>query len=236
MRGFSLFNCPVCLTLCNHTDCNTPGLPVPHQLPKFAKFKSIESVVPSNHLILWCPLLLLPLIFPSIGVFSNESAFRLKWAKYRSFSFSISPSNEYSELISFQIDCFDPFAVQGTLRSLLQHFFIQLSQPYVTTGKTTALSMLVMLNHSVMSNSVRPYGLQLASLLCPWDSLGKDTRVGCYALLQGTFPTQGSKPGLLHCRQILYHWATREAPVLTIWGAYILIEIFTGQKAPNKLT
>ena len=128
--------------------CNPQGLPVPHQLPKFAKFKSIESVMPSKHLILRCPLLLLPSIFPSIRVFSNESALRFKWPKYWSFSFSISLSNEYSGLISFQIDWFDLFAVQGTLRSLLQHFFmVQLSQPYVATGKTIPLTMLLMLSH-----------------------------------------------------------------------------------------
>ena len=85
------------------------------------KFMSIESVMPSNYLILYCPLLLLPSIFTSIRVFSNESALRIRWPKYWSFSFSISPSNEYSGLISFRIDCFDLFAVPGTLKSLLQH-------------------------------------------------------------------------------------------------------------------
>ena len=85
------------------------------------KLMSIESVMPSNQLILCCPLLLLSSIFPSIRVFSNELAFRIRWPKYRSFSFSISPSNEYSGLISFKIDWFDLFAVQGTLKSLPQH-------------------------------------------------------------------------------------------------------------------
>ena len=85
------------------------------------KIMSIESVMPSNQLILCCPLLLLSSIFPSIRVFSNELAFRIRWPKYRSFSFSISPSNEYSGLISFKIDWFDLFAVQGTLKSLPQH-------------------------------------------------------------------------------------------------------------------
>ena len=85
------------------------------------KLMSIESVMPSKHLILCHPLLLLPSIFPSIRVFSNESALQIRWPKYCSFSFSISPSNEYSGLISFRIDLFDPLAVQGTLKSLLQH-------------------------------------------------------------------------------------------------------------------
>ena len=109
--------------------------------------------MPSNNLILCHPLLLLPSIFPSIRVFSNESVLCIKWPKCWSFSFNISPSNEYSGLISFRIDCFDPLAVQGTLKSLLQHhhskasiigrsafFIVQLSHPYMTTGKTTALT------------------------------------------------------------------------------------------------
>ena len=117
------------------------------------KLMSIESVMPSNLLILWCPLLLLPSIFPSIGVFSNESVLPIKWPKYWSFSFSISPSNEYSGLISFRMDLLDLLAVQGTLESLFQHcrskasilrcsafFRVQLSHPYMTTGKTIALT------------------------------------------------------------------------------------------------
>ena len=101
---------------------STPGLPVHHQLLSPPKPMSIESVMPSNHLILCHPLLLQLSIFPSIRVFSNESALRIsRWPKYWSFSFSISPSNEYSGLISFTIDWFDFLAVQGTLKSLLQH-------------------------------------------------------------------------------------------------------------------
>ena len=115
---------------------------------------SIESVMPSNHLILCRPLLLLPSIFPSIRVFSNESVLHLRWPNYWSFSFSISPSNEYSGLISFRMDLFDLLAVQGTLKSLLQHhslkasilqcsafLMVQLSYQYMTTGKTTALTI-----------------------------------------------------------------------------------------------
>ena len=114
---------------------------------------SIESVMLSNYLILCCPLLLLPSIFPTIRVFSNESALRIRWAKYWSFSFSISPSNEHPGLISFRVDWLDLLAVQGTLKSLRQHhsskasilrrsdfFTVQLSHPYMTTGKTIALT------------------------------------------------------------------------------------------------
>ena len=115
---------------------------------------SIESVMPSNHLILCHPLLLLPLIFLSIRVFSNESALRMRWPKYQSFSFSISPSNEHPEMISFRMDCVDLLAVQGTLKSLLQYhssktsilwcsafFMVQLSHPYMTMGKTIAFTI-----------------------------------------------------------------------------------------------
>ena len=114
---------------------------------------SIESVMPSNHFILCRPLLLLPLVFPSIRIFSNESVLSIRQPKYWSFSFSISPSNEYSGLISFRMDWLDLLVVQGTLKSLLQHysskapilwrsafFMVQLSQPYMTTGKTIALT------------------------------------------------------------------------------------------------
>ena len=114
---------------------------------------SIESVMPSNHLVLCCPFLLLPSIFPSIMVFSNESAFRIRWPKYWSFSFNISPSNEHPGLISLRMDWLDLLAVQGTLKSLLQHhsskasilrcsafFIIQLSHPFMTTVKTIALT------------------------------------------------------------------------------------------------
>ena len=117
------------------------------------KLMPIESVMPSSHLILYCPLLLLPPIPPSTRVFSNESALRMRWPKYWSFSFSISPSREHPGLISFRMDCSDLLAVQGTLKSLLQHhsskasifrhsafFTVQLSHPYMTTGKNIALT------------------------------------------------------------------------------------------------
>ena len=110
-----------CLTLWDPMNGSMPGLPVHHQLPSPPKHVSIESVMPSNHLIPCHSLLVLPLDFPSIRVFSNESALRIRWPKYWSFSFNISPSNEYSGLIFFTIDWLDLLAVQGILKSLLQH-------------------------------------------------------------------------------------------------------------------
>ena len=121
--------------------------------PSLLKLVSIESMMPSSHLFLCRPLLLLPSIFPSIRVFSNESALHIRWPNYWSFSFSISPSNDYSRLISFRIDWFDLLAIQRTLKSLLQHnskasillcsafFIVQLSHPYMTTEKTIALTI-----------------------------------------------------------------------------------------------
>ena len=122
--------------------------------PSLLKLTSTESVMPSNHLILCCPLSPLPSIFPRIGVFSNESVFRIRWPKYWSLTFSISSSNEYSGLISFRIDWFDLLAIQGTVKSLLQHhsskasillrsafFMVQLSHPYTTTRKAIALTI-----------------------------------------------------------------------------------------------
>ena len=109
-----------CPTLCNPTDCSTPGFPIHHQLLELAQLMPIQSVTPSNHLILCCPLLFLPSIFPSIRVLSSESVLHIRWPKY--WSFSLSPCNEYSGLISFRIDWFDLLAVQGTLKSLLHHY------------------------------------------------------------------------------------------------------------------
>ena len=143
-----------CLTLCNLMECSTPGFPVLHHLPEFAQTHVQRVGDASNHLILCRPLLLWPSILPCIRVYSNESALHIRWPKYWSFSFSISPSNEYSGLISFGIDWFDLFTIQGTLKSLLQHhsskisilqysafFLVQLSHPYMTTGKTIALTI-----------------------------------------------------------------------------------------------
>ena len=111
-----------CPTLCDPMDCSTPSFPVHHQSQSLLKLMSIKLVMPSHHLILCYPLLLLPSIFPSIRVFSNESVLRIRWPKYWNFSYSISSSNEYSGLISFRMDWFDLLAVQGTLKSLLQHY------------------------------------------------------------------------------------------------------------------
>ena len=142
-----------CLTLCNPMNHSTPGLPVHHQPRSSPKLMSIEPVMPSSHLILCRPLLLLPPIPTSIREFFNESTLHMRWPKYWSFSFSVIPSKEHPGLISFRMDWFDLLAVQGTLKSLLQHhsskasilrhsafFIVQLSHPYVTTGKTIALT------------------------------------------------------------------------------------------------
>ena len=132
-------------------DCSRPDFPVITNSQNLLKLMSIALVMPSNHISLCHPLLLPPSIFASIRVFSNESALHVRWPKYCSFSFSISPSNEHPGLISFRMDWLDLLAVQGTLKSLLQHhsskasilwcsafFTVQLSHPYMTTGKTIA--------------------------------------------------------------------------------------------------
>ena len=142
----------MCLTLCNPMDCNTPDFPITNSW-SLLKLISIRSVMPSNHLILCHPLLLLPSIFHSIRVFSSESVLHIRWPKDWSFGFSISPSNEYSGLIPFRMDWLDLLEVQGTLKSLLQHhsskasilwcsafFMVQLSHSYMATGKTIALT------------------------------------------------------------------------------------------------
>ena len=147
--------CPVtqsCPNLCDPKNCNTPGISVHRNSQSSPKLMSIKLVTPSNHLILCHPLLLLPPIPSSIRVFYNEPNLSMRWPKYWSFSFSISPSNEYSGLISFTMDWLDLLAVQEILKSLLQHhsskasilrrsafFTVQLSHPYMTTGKTIAL-------------------------------------------------------------------------------------------------
>ena len=144
-------------------------------------------MMPSNHLILCHPLLLLPSIFPNIRGFSNESVFHIRWPKYWSFSFSISPSNEYPELISFRMDWLDLLAVQGTLKSLLQHrsskasilrcsafFIVQLSHPYMSTGKTIALTRwtfvgkVMFLLFNMLSRLVIAFGPRKKCLLISW--------------------------------------------------------------------
>ena len=140
-------------TLCDPMNRSMPGLPVHHQLRSSLRLMSIESAMLSSHLILCRPLLLLPPLPPTIRVFSNESTLHVRWPKYWSFSFSIIPSKEIPGMISFRMDWLDLLAVQGTLKSLLQHhsskasilrcsafFIVQLSHPYMTTGKTIALT------------------------------------------------------------------------------------------------
>ena len=175
-----------CLTLCDPMDCSTPGFLVYHQLLEFTQthVRQVGDATQTSHpLSSPSPL---PSIFPSIRVFSNESVLCIRWPKYWSFSFSISPSNEYSGLISFKIDWFDLLAVQGTLKSLLQHhsskalilwhsvfFMVQLSHLYVTTGKTTALtrrtfvSKVMSLLFNMLSSSVITF-LRSKRLLILW--------------------------------------------------------------------
>jgi len=160
----------------NHS---TPGLPVHHQLPEVTQTHAIKSVMPSSHLILCRPLLLLPPIPPSIRVFSNESTLHMRWPKYWSFSFSIIPSKEHPGLISFRMDWLDLLSVQGALKSLLQHhsskasilwhsafFTVQLSHPYMTTGKTIALTRWTLGWSQVNSQKPRPSVSPQESVLC----------------------------------------------------------------------
>ena len=174
--------------------------------------------MPSNHLVLCYPLLLPPSIFPSIKVFPKESVLRV--------SFSISPSNEYSELISIRTDWFDLLALQGTLKSLLQHhssktsilwcsafFMVQLSHLYMTTGKTIALTIRTFVN-KVISLLFNTLSMFVQLLVIPWTITrqaplsmgffpGKNVGVGCHTLLQGIFPTQGSNTHILHPLHLL---------------------------------
>ena len=166
---------------------STPGLPIHHQLLEFTQTMCIESVMPSSHLILCRPLLLLPPIPPSIMVFSNESVFHIRWPKYWSFTFNISPSKEHPGLISFRMDWLDLLAVQGTFKSLLQHhsskasilqhsafFTVQLSHPYMTTGKTISLTRwtfvgkVMSLFFNMLSRLVITFLPRSKSLLISW--------------------------------------------------------------------
>ena len=178
-------SCPI---FCSPTTAaHQASLSVHHQLSELAQTHVHESVMPSNHLILCCPLLLLPSIFPSIRVFSSESVLHIRWPKYCSFSFSISPSDEYSGLISFRINWFDLLSVQGTLKSLLQHhssnalilrcspfFIVQLSHPYRTTRKTIALtrwtfvSKVMSLLFNILSRLVIAFLQMSKCLLISW--------------------------------------------------------------------
>ena len=192
------------------------------------KLMSIELVMPSNHLILCYPLLLPPSVFPSIRVFSIESVLHIRWTKYWSFSFSISPSNEYSGLISFRTDCFDLLAVQGTLNSLLQHhsskasifwrsalFIFQLSHPYVTTGRTIALTRRIFVGKvmsllfNMLSSFIRAFHLRSNRLLISW--LQPPSAV--------IFGAQEYKVcHCFHCFPIYFQWSDGpDAMILVFW-------------------
>ena len=179
---------------------------------------SIELVMPSNHLILCHPLLLPPSVFPSIRVFSSESALHIRWPKYWSFSFSISPSNECSAF---------PLGLTGLISLLSKRLSRVFSSTTVWKHQSLALSLLygpalheqygkpppelhtfnVLCSCSVMSDSLQPHGLQPATVLCPWKFPGRNTGVGCHFLLQGIFPTQGLN---LH----LPHWRVDSLPLV----------------------
>ena len=197
-------------------DCSTQGLLSITNSRSLPKLISIELVRPSSHLILCRPLLLLPPIPPSIRVFFNESALHIRWPKYWSFSFNISPSNEHAELTSFRMDWLDLLVVQGTLESLLQHysskasilrcsafFIVQLSHPYVTTGKTIALTrrtsvgkvmslLFNMLSRLVITFLPRSKCLLISWLQSPWSDFGAPQNKVCHGF---------------HCFPIYFPWS-----------------------------
>ena len=153
ISSVSQFSLSVVSDSCDLMDCSTSGLPVHHQLPEFTQLMSMESAMPSNHLILCRPLLLLPLVFPSIRVFSGESLLRIRWPKYWSFNFSISPSNEHSRLISFRkwtgwislqskglSSLFQYHSSKASILRCSAFFIVQPSHPYMATGKNIALT------------------------------------------------------------------------------------------------
>ena len=183
------------------------------------KLMFIELVIPSNHLILCRPLILTPSIFPSIRVFLSESLLRIRWPKYWSFSFNISPSNEHSGLISCRINWLDLLAVQGTLKNLLQ-----ISPTRRCKSCQYLCSQFVRLVAKSCPILCCQHVCVLVAQLCPtlvtpWTvarqvslSMGfssKNTGVDCHSFLQRNFPTQGTNLGLLHCRQVLYHLSYR---------------------------
>ena len=176
---------------------------------------SIKSVIPPSHLIL-CRPLLLPSIFPSIKVFSSESVLCIRWLKYGSFSFSISPSNEYSGLTDFRMDWLDLLAVQRTLKSLLQHH----------SSKSISSSVLSFLyGPSLISIHEKPcLFLWPHGLSSPWNSPGQNTGVCSLFLVMGIFPTQGLNPGLLHCRWILYQLSHKGSPIIILKSCFWLYD------------
>jgi len=183
-----------CLILFDPMDCSTQASLSIINSRSLLKLMSIESVMPSNHLILCHPLVLPPspgLLFPSIRVFLNESVLPIRWPEYWSFSFSISPSNEYWGLISFSMDWLDLLAVQGTLKSLLQHhsskasvlwhsafFIVQLSHPYMTTGKNIALARWTFVGKvmSLLLNRIGIVGVNWMRLILEFNETGTSTK------------------------------------------------------------
>ena len=194
----------LCTILCDPVDCNLPGFPSITNSRSLLKLMSIESVMPSNHFILCRPLFLLPSIFPSIRVFSNESALCIRGSKYWSFSFNVSPFNEYSGLISFRMNWLDLLAVQGSLKNLLQHhsskasilqklafFIVQLSHLYMTTGKTIALTrrtfvgkvmslLFIMLSRLVISFLPRSKRLNFMAAVTIFSDFGAPQNKVCH--------------------------------------------------------
>ena len=197
----------------------------------YFKLMSVKSVMPSNHLILCCPLLLLPSIFPSIRVFSNESVLHIRWPKYWSFSFSISPSNEYSGLISFRMEWLDLPVVQGTLKSLLQHhsskasvllcsafFTVQLSHPYMTTWKTIALTRWTFVSKvmSLLFNTLSRFDIVFLPrgkrLLISWLQLPSAVILGPTQILCHCF----------HCFPIYLPWSDRTRSHASFFECWVL--------------
>ena len=236
MRGFLLFNCLVVSHFLQphglqptRPPCSSPA---PEVCQVQAHWVCDPNISSSDALFSFCPQ-----SFPASGSFPMNQLFASNGQSIgASASASVLPMSIQSwfpfrltGLISLQSKGLSGVFSSTSLWSSSHNHMWPLGKPQSWLCCWCSLA-------SVMSNSVQDHGLQPARLLCPWDSLGKNTGVDCYASLQRTFLTQGLKPGLLHCRQMLYPWATGEAPALTIWGAYTLIEIFTGQKAPNKLT
>ena len=212
-----------CPTLCDPMDCSTLGVPVLHHFPSLLELLPIESVIPSNHFIL-CSLLLLPSNVPSIRVFSNGSALHIRWPKFWSFSFSISPSKEYSGLISFRIDWFDLLAVQGTLKGLLQHhnskasilwhsafFMVQLSHPYMTTGKIIALTRQTFVGKVMflLFNTLSRFVIAF---------LPRSKRLLISAICKHISPSWASLPPPSHPTPLGHHRAQRWAPCAILWA------------------
>ena len=163
--------------------------------------------MPSNRLILCRPLLLLPSIFPSIRVFSNESALCIRWPNYWSFSFNISPSNEHPRRISFRMVWLDLLTVQGTLKSLLQHHSSKAS-----IIRRSAFFRRRQWHPTPILLPGKSHGRRSLVGYSPWNTPGQNTGVGSLSLLQAIFPTQRSKPCLTHCRRILYQLSYQESP------------------------